>query len=181
VYISVVGVDRVPVVSAIDRAGFGYFAEKRAAERIVAESGIPWSTVRATQFHDFALTTLTQMAKMPLVLPIFAGVRFQLVDAREVADRLVELALGEPAGLVPDIAGPRIHTMKELARDYLEATGKHRVILPIKNPGKAAAAFREGANLSPDRAVGRRTWEQFLAERFPNMVGIPAVRASAAG
>ena len=48
VYISVVGADKVPVVSGIDRAMFGYFAMKRAAERVVADSGLPWTTLRAT-------------------------------------------------------------------------------------------------------------------------------------
>ena len=41
VYISVVGADRIPVVSGIDRAMFGYFASKLAAERVVADSGLP--------------------------------------------------------------------------------------------------------------------------------------------
>src|SRR6185312_5562726 len=57
VYISVVGADRVPVVSRVDRAMFGYFASKRAAEDVVAGSGLPWTTLRATQFHDLMLTT----------------------------------------------------------------------------------------------------------------------------
>ncbi|NUW39347.1 SDR family oxidoreductase [Nonomuraea rhodomycinica] len=163
VYISVVGVDRVPVVSGVDRAMFGYFAAKRAAERIVAESGIPWTTLRATQFHDWVLMTLRQLAKLPVVLPTWSGVRFQPVDTGEVAARLAELALGEPAGLVPDLAGPRVHAMEDLARDYLRAAGRRRLVVPMRTPGRAAAAFREGANLAPDRAVGRRTWEDFLA------------------
>jgi uncharacterized protein YbjT (DUF2867 family) len=50
VYISVVGADRIPVVSAVDRAMFGYFAAKRAAEQVIAGSGVPWTTLRATQF-----------------------------------------------------------------------------------------------------------------------------------
>jgi hypothetical protein len=40
-------------------------------------------------------------------------------------------------------------------------------MVPVHLPGKAAKAFRAGANLAPDRAVGRRTWEDFLAERVP--------------
>jgi hypothetical protein len=55
--------------------------------------------------------------------------------------------------------------MAELVRGYLLAHGKHRAIVPVRLPGKAARAFREGANLAPDRAVGKRTWEEFLAER----------------
>lgn len=165
VYISVVGTDRIPVVSGVDRAMFGYFAAKRAAEEVIAGSGVPWTTLRATQFHDLILMTARQLAKMP-VIPAPAGVRFQPVDADEVAARVVELALGEPAGLVPDIGGPHVYEMTDLLRSYLRARGKHRLIMPVKLPGKAARAFRAGANLAPDRAVGHRTWEDFLAERL---------------
>jgi uncharacterized protein YbjT (DUF2867 family) len=165
VYISVVGADRIPVTSGIDRAMFGYFASKLAAEQVIAESGLPWTTLRATQFHDLTLLTVRQLARLPAI-PVPAGWRFQPVDAGEVADRLVELALGTPAGLVPDIAGPRVYELAELVRSYLRARGKHRPILPVRLPGKAARAFRAGANLAPDRAVGRRTWEDFLAEEL---------------
>jgi uncharacterized protein YbjT (DUF2867 family) len=164
VNISVVGADRVPVASGIDRAMFGYFESKLGAERVVADSGLPWTTLRATQFHDLILMTARQMARLP-VIPVPVGVRFQPVDAGEVADRLVGLAVGTPAGLVPDIAGPRVYGMAELLRGYLRASGKHRPIVPVWLPGRAARAFRAGANLAPDRAVGLRTWEDFLAGR----------------
>ena len=164
VYISVVGADRIPVVSAVDRAMFGYFASKLAAERVVAESGVPYTTLRATQFHDLILKTVEQAARLPVV-PVPAGVRFQPIDADEVAARLVELALAEPAGLVPDVAGPKIYELRELARSFLRARGKRRPIVAIRLPGRAAQAFREGANLAPERAVGGRTWEEFLADR----------------
>lgn len=164
VYISVVGAERVPVVTGVDRALFGYFASKRAAELVVAESGPPWTTLRATQFHDLLLTVARQMAKLP-VIPTAAGFRFQPIDTGEVATRLVELAMGEPSGLVPDIAGPRVYEMKELLRSYLLAAHLRRPIVPVKLPGGAARAVRAGANLAPDRSVGRRTWEDFLAER----------------
>jgi uncharacterized protein YbjT (DUF2867 family) len=45
---TVVGADRIPIVSGIDRAMFGYFGAKLAAERTVADSGLPWTTLRAT-------------------------------------------------------------------------------------------------------------------------------------
>jgi uncharacterized protein YbjT (DUF2867 family) len=164
VYISVVGADRVPVVSGVDRAMFGYFAFKRAAEQIVEDSGLPWTTLRATQFHDLTLTVAKQMAKLP-VIPVPAGVRFQPVDAGEVATRLVELALDKPSGLVPDIAGPRVYRMDDLIRSYLRASHRRRLIMPVRLFGKAYRAVRAGAILAPDRAVGHRTWEDFLAER----------------
>ncbi len=174
-YISVVGADQIPLTSGIDRLMFGYFASKLAAERIVADSGLPWTTLRATQFHDLLLQTLAQLARLP-VIPVPAGFRFQPVDPAEVAQRLVELALGTPAGLVPAIGGPRVYAMAALLRGYLRATHRHRLIVPIWLPGQAARAFRAGANLAPERAVGRRTWEDVLAAR----VGAPGDAAAAA-
>ena len=139
VYISVVGADRIPMSSGIDRTMFGYFGSKLAAERVVAESGVPWTTLRAAQFYDLILTVAQQMAKLPLV-PVPAGFRFQPVDAAEVAGRLVELTLGTPAGLVPDMAGPRIYGMAELLGDYLRARGMRRLMVPLWLPGQAASA-----------------------------------------
>lgn len=164
VYISVVGADRVPVVGRTDRAMFSYYAAKRGAERVIADSGLPWTTLRATQFHDLMLLTARQLAKLPVV-PVPSGMRVQPVDSREVAARMVELALGGPAGLVPDLGGPRVYTMDQPVRGYLRAIGRRRPMASIRMPGEAAAALRAGANLTSDSS-GRRTWEQFLAERL---------------
>ena len=165
VYISVVGADRIPVDSRMDRNMFGYFAEKADAERVVADSGLPWTTLRATQFHDLVLKVSEGMAKLPLI-PVPTGFLFQPIEADEVAARLVELALDEPAGLVADVAGPRVYELKQLVGSYLQASGKHRPIVPLRLPGKGARAFREGAAVSDYQPVGRRTWEEFLAARL---------------
>jgi uncharacterized protein YbjT (DUF2867 family) len=125
---------------------------------------VPWTTLRATQFHDLILKVVRPMVRLP-VLPVAAGFRFQPVDAGEVADRLVELALGTPAGMVAEMGGPRVYEMADLFRNYLHARNKRRPILPMWLPGKAARALRAGANLPPDGALGRVTWEDFLAER----------------
>jgi hypothetical protein len=77
----------------------------------------------------------------------------------------VELSLGEPSGLVSDIAGPRVYGMNELVRSYLRATQRRRLIVPVWLPGKAAHAYRAGANLAPEQAVGQRIWEEFLADQ----------------
>ncbi len=164
VYISVVGADRIPMVSRVDRAMFGYFESKLETERVVADSGLPWTTLRATQFYDLILTVARQLSRSPVV-PVPAGFRFQPVDADEVAARLVELTLGEPSGLVPDMGGPRVYGAAELLRGYLRASKRRRLIVPLPLPGKAARVFRAGANLAPEQAVGHRSWEEFLADR----------------
>ena len=146
VFISVVGAERVPVVG-FGRLPFAYFASKRATELVVEASGLPWTTLRATQFHDLAFIVVKALAKLP-VAPV-PGIRIQPVDADLVAARLVELALGEPAGLVADLGGPRAYRLVELFRSYTEATHKRRWVLPVHLPGKTARAIRAGANL-PD-------------------------------
>lgn len=158
VYISVIGVDRVPLA---------WLRSKRDAERAVAESGIAWTTLRAAQFHDLALTMVGKMTKLP-VLPVPGGLRLQPVDSREVAARLVDLALGAPAGLVPDLAGPRPYDLAALARPYLDLRGRRRrPTLPVRIPGKAGRAYRAGANLAQEGAhTGKHTWETFLTERL---------------
>jgi uncharacterized protein YbjT (DUF2867 family) len=155
VYISVIGVDRVPL---------GWLRMKLAAERAIAESGLPWTTLRAAQFHDLVYKTVRAMAKLPVV-PVPGGLRFQPVDAGDVAARLVELALGEPAGLVPDLAGPTVYPIGDLIKSYLNKQRKRRPMLPVRMPGKVGRAYRAGANLTLEGAtLGTRTWEEFLSE-----------------
>jgi uncharacterized protein YbjT (DUF2867 family) len=116
------------------------------------------------------------MSKLPIV-PLPAGFQFQPVDEGEVAARLAELALGTPAGLVPDMGGPKVYSMSELLRIYLRASQRSRTIMPVWLPGRAARAIRAGANLAPERAVGRRTWEEFLTHQLSreqvNLEGLP--------
>jgi uncharacterized protein YbjT (DUF2867 family) len=90
-----------------------------------------------------------------------AGFTVQPVDPRDVADRLVELALGGPAGRAPDMAGPEVRSWTELLREYLRASHRRRLVLPIRIPG--TRAVRNGALLpSPGHTVGCRSWDQFL-------------------
>lgn len=164
VYISVVGAERMPVVSAIDRGMFGYYASKLASEQLIEASGIPYSILRATQFQESMLAVMNAMVKSP-VMPAASGTRFQPIAVAEVADRLVELALGEPAGIVPEMGGPRSYLMADLTREYLRATHRRRLVVSVRTPGGASRALRAGANVTPDHAVGQRTWEELLAAR----------------
>jgi uncharacterized protein YbjT (DUF2867 family) len=182
VFVSIVGVDRLPVHGPLDRGIFGYLHRKLATERVVADSGLPWTTMRATQFYDLVLMVAKRLAGLPLV-PVPAEFRFQPVDADEVAAQLVELALGEPVGLVADLAGPRAYTAADLIRSYQRACHRYRPVLPIWLPGAAARAVRAGAlrpvggrarGPAPGTTAGR-TWEEFLADR------ITADRAASAG
>jgi uncharacterized protein YbjT (DUF2867 family) len=154
VHISIVGIDRVP---------YRYYQAKLQAERLLQASGLPWTILRATQFHQLVLPVARGLARLPVV-PVPAATSFQPIDAAEVADRLAALAAGPPAGRVPDLGGPRIRTATSLLRAYLHTAGR-RPVLPVRLPGAVFAGYRRGGHLAPDRAVGCRTWEEFLAEQ----------------
>ncbi|QWF77582.1 hypothetical protein HUW46_00974 [Amycolatopsis sp. CA-230715] len=152
VYISIVGVDKIPL---------GYYRAKHEVEGMLEESGLGWTILRATQFHALVSRIADALAKSPLA-PVPAGIRLQPVDAGEVADRLVALALDAPAGRVPDFGGPEVKSLCELVRGRLAATGRRRALIPVRFPGRISAAFRAGHNLAPDGARGEVTYEEFL-------------------
>ncbi|MEU7131912.1 NAD(P)H-binding protein [Streptomyces sp. NPDC046261] len=155
VYISIVGIDEVPLP---------YYRSKLEAERIIQGSGLPWTILRTTQFHDLVATLTTVQRRLPLVL-MPSGLRFQSVEVTEVAGRLVGLSQGAPAGRVPDMAGPEVRDARDLAGATLRAAGLRRPVVPVWLPGKILRRLRAGANLAPDRAVGTGTFEQYLAAR----------------
>ncbi|MCV7260561.1 SDR family oxidoreductase [Mycobacterium shimoidei] len=156
VYISIVGVDRVP---------FRYYRSKLADEELIAASGLPWTVLRATQFHDLIAVMLRMLAKPP-VMALPAGWSFQPVDVREVGDRLAELALAEPVGRAPDLGGPQIRAIGDLARSYLAMAGKRRLIVPIRLGGKVFRAYRAGGHLAPEGTRGVVTFDEYLSEQF---------------
>jgi uncharacterized protein YbjT (DUF2867 family) len=151
VFASIVGVDRIPI---------GYYRGKLAAERAV--SALPHTILRATQFHDLLRTILAGLARLPVMpLPLL---RVQPVDVRDVADRLVELAGGEPVGRAPAFGGPETGTLREWAEAYLRAAGKRRLKVGLWLPGAAFRSYRDGANLVVGGDHGTRTFTSYLAE-----------------
>jgi uncharacterized protein YbjT (DUF2867 family) len=140
-YISIVGVDRIPL---------GYYRRKLADEQLINTSGLPWTVLRATQFHDLVAAMLRGLAAPPVMI-VPAGFSFQPIDVRDVGVQLAAFALAGPAGRVPDMAGPEVLPMTDLARRYLAAVGKRRRVLPVALPGRIARGYRAGANPRPRR------------------------------
>ncbi|MEU9173622.1 NAD(P)H-binding protein [Streptomyces sp. NPDC048420] len=152
VYISIVGVDRVP---------FPYYRTKLDVERMIEESGVGWTILRATQFHDLLVMMFRGLARLPVVF-VPAGVQDQPIEVAEVAERLAELAVEAPAGRVADMGGPEVRTLADLARSYLRAAGRKRAVVSVRLFGKAYRAFRAGGHLAPEQAVGKGTFEEYL-------------------
>ncbi len=154
IYVSIVGIDRIPMF---------YYRAKLACERVVAECGLPWTTLRATQFHDLVAGLFAAQRRLPVT--VAPEVSFQPVDVQDVAARLVELASGAASGRVADLGGPAVRTAPALAEAYQRATGRSRRVVRLSLPGRAFAALREGANLVEEGPRGSITFEEYLARR----------------
>ncbi len=155
VFISIVGIDRVPWAGG---------KAKLASEDLIEHSGIPWSILRATQFHygiDFLLHVLT---RLPLVALLPTDLLLQPVAEEEVARRLFEIVQAGPSGRLPDMGGPQVYTSGELARIWFRQRGIHRAILPLWLPGKTASRLRQGGNTCPQQATGTVSWEAWLQQ-----------------
>jgi uncharacterized protein YbjT (DUF2867 family) len=127
----------------------------------VLAGGVPASILRATQFHEFAAQVLDQARGPFAPVPRMPS---QPVAAREVAQALVELAVGQPAGMAAELAGPEPLEMTSLARRVLRARGSRRVVLPVRLPGAAGRAIAGGALLPSDPGPrGQQTFSQWLS------------------
>ncbi|OBA81050.1 MULTISPECIES: SDR family oxidoreductase [Mycolicibacterium] len=117
VALSIVGVDGLP--------DSGYLRAKAAQERIISSSGLPYTIVRATQFHEFARAIVDSMVveadtdegdehdvRVPDAL-------IQPIAADEVAAYLAEVAIEPPRNHVINIGGPEKFPFSRLAREVL--------------------------------------------------------------
>jgi uncharacterized protein YbjT (DUF2867 family) len=133
VCVSIVGCDRVPV---------GYYRVKTQQEDIVAHGTVPWTIVRATQFHEFVTALLEAAARWRLVPAPRA--LFQPVACAEVARAVADVAEQEPRGGRVEVAGPEVLSIGDLVRTWRQATGKRAVTVPVPVPGTVGRALRGG-------------------------------------
>ena len=152
VYVSIVGIDRIP---------WGYYRAKFAAEQVLLASGLPVTLLRVTQYFHF-VDFLLDTARRGPVLPVPMGWRVQPVDVGEVAQHLVTVAAAPPTGGVVEYGGPQELSPADLARAWTAARspGTHVVATPV--PGKLGTAFRDGAALPSGGARGSRTYAEHL-------------------
>lgn len=155
-YISIVGIESAP---------YYYYRNKLKAEALVRESGVPWTILRATQFHQLIDRVLRAMVRGPVAL-LPTDLQFQPIDVRDVAGRIVTSLAAGPAGRLDDIGGPEVLTLGEMARAWLEARGLRRRIVHLPLPGKTAAAIRQGRITCPDKPYGTIAWQTWVQETY---------------
>jgi len=158
VFASIVGIDGV---------AYPYYKTKVAAEAVVEENIVPWTILRATQFHTLMETFLGILSKPPMVAAVPFAWQYQPVDPSEVAARLVEIVKQEPAGRLADFGGPEVRDFKGIAESWLKARKLTRRLINLPLPLKFSRQFAEGRLLCPDHKDGKITFEQYLAGKYP--------------
>ena len=162
--VSVVGCERVPM---------GYFRVKAEQERAVERGAVPWSLVRATQFHEHAAAMLASAARWRAVpLP---RARIETVSCAEVARVVADVAEGPPRRGRVTVAGPEVVAVREVARTWRALTGRRALLIPVPLPGRAGRALRAGA-LTAERPDIRGTtrFEPWLAAQRQGRASSPA-------
>jgi uncharacterized protein YbjT (DUF2867 family) len=155
VVLSIVGCDRA--------SSYPLYGAKVAQERASAESGIPFTIARATQFHEFSEQAWGFGKRGPVTFAPRA--RIQPVAVAEVGARLVLLAESEPAGgHAPDFGGPREESLVEMVRAYAKAAHRSARIIPVSLPGDFGRALRDGSLLpGPDAVLGTQRFDEWIA------------------
>jgi uncharacterized protein YbjT (DUF2867 family) len=152
IYISIVGVDVVPYV---------YYRAKFACEQLIESSGIPFTILRATQFHSFVAMIPRAQRRLPVIFSL--NLPDQPIAVEEVAERLVELVAAGPSGHVADIAGPEQLTLRSAIASWQEAAGTHKPVWTIPLGGGMARAMRAGAHMTGLPGYGKGTFAEYAA------------------
>ena len=156
VYPGIVGSDVIPL---------GYYQSKTMVEQKLESSDCPYTIQRYTQFHDLLWHMMKRLTR-PRIVPVPNDTRFQVLDAAAAARCLVAAAESPPARRLPDLGGPTVYDVRDLARSVATALGRKRRIVRINVPGLVGASFRAGGNLTENRDESGATWNEYVATRM---------------
>ncbi len=166
-HVSIVGIDRMQA--------YPYYAQKLAAEQVIRESGVPWTILRITQFHDFIDSRYfaTDADRTEIALP--TDYLFQTIDVGEAAQRLVEVAALNPTNQLLEVGGPEVLRLGEMARTWMDVQGLRYPIIHQDSADVIAEGRRTGYSTCPDYRYGNITWAQWVQRKY----GTPSEQPSA--
>lgn len=152
--LSVVGAERLPAS--------GYLRAKMAQERLIRESGIPYTIVHSTQFFEF-LGGIAQSASVGNTIPL-SSAYFQPIASDDVADIMAEVALTAPINGVMEIAGPEPFRMSDLVARFLKDTKDIRTVVADPRARYFGTELEDRSLLPGDHArIGVKRFEDWFA------------------
>lgn len=140
IYISIVGIDKVP---------FPYYKRKLASENVIKQSGIPYTILRATQFHEFANNILETLLKYRVgFLP--KKIVLQTIGSEVVASELYKISKRKAQNATNEIGGPIIQNLNQMCQIWLCQTHRKRWIINLPIPGQLGRTFKGGYLTTPN-------------------------------
>ena len=161
VYISIVGVDRIPLA---------YYRAKLAVEEMIRASGVPYTILRTTQFFEFMEFQLKMLAKLPVAfLP--KSLLFQPIQVEAVASHLLDICELPAANELVQIGGPQVHTLANLFNDWKSVTGVHKRTLSLLAFGGFMRALKNGYATCTEKSNRSIGWIEYLEGRYKKRIG----------
>lgn len=157
IYSSIVGVDTIQ---------YPYYRAKRAAETLIQASRLPYTILRATQFHDLVDFAIGKLMSLPIGF-VPKKLLDQPIDVDAVAHNLYQLAQAGPQRHIINLGGPEVLDGDTLARRWMKHRNVSKPIMPIPIVGDLMRRFARGEHTCPEKAAGSKTWADYLAERYP--------------
>lgn len=153
IYVSIVG---------IDHSTYPYYMTKLKVEQLIANSGIPYSILRATQFHDFVLSFIKRLNATDHEIKVPKGLKFQSIAVPDLSALLLSMISSKPTREVTSVGGQEITDFESMVIKYLHVIKGRQQIVQIEPTQAREMLFSEGKNLVPGSKYGRITWAHFL-------------------
>ncbi|WP_420151205.1 SDR family oxidoreductase [Spirosoma sp.] len=156
IYMSIVGVDKIQ---------YSYYRAKREAEILIQESGLPYTILRATQFHDLVDFALSKLLSLPIGF-VPKQLLDQPIDVEPVAQELFRLAKAGPQHNILNLGGPEVLDLGTLAQRWMNYRNVSKPIIPIPTISNLMNSFARGDHTCTEKAVGSKTWDDYLSKRY---------------
>ena len=170
VALSIVGCERLP--------DSGYMRAKVAQEKLIKESSIPYSIVRATQFFEF-LTRIADSATDGNTVRL-PSVGFQPMAAGDVASVVAKVAIASPLNGIVEVAGPEQFRFDEFISRGLSARKDPREVIADPHASYFGTELSERSLVPDDGAlIGEMRFEEWLIGATSEIPQPTAVAAAA--
>lgn len=156
IYISIVGVEQLALP---------YFKQKAKVEQLVTQSGLPFSIIKATQFHEYIDHLLSSFFRFGLgLLP--KKVLVQPVSVAIIAEALVALCFNNPTFQGQLLGGPEVLNIEELATVWLKAQKKSNKYVSFSLWGDTGKKLKAGVLTCPKNMQAGLSWSSWLKEEY---------------
>jgi uncharacterized protein YbjT (DUF2867 family) len=151
--LSIVGLERLP--------DSGYLRAKLAQEKLIRESGIPYSLLRATQFFEFLPAIIAGGTEGDTIR--LSSAHFQPIASDDVVAALADVVLGAPLNGAAEVGGPERAGMDAFARRFLAAHGDRRSVIGDSGAIYFGTALNDRSlTPGPDALIGPTTFDAWL-------------------